>query len=454
MTRAAAVARYGRAALGIALLALAAGCSGGDPAPSRPRIVVVLIDTLRPDHLSFHGHDAETAPYLARLAEGAAVFTNAFSTSCWTAPATASVFTGLYPTQHGVVEGFFAHQQRVDEVEGPGAASIEVTPLPAEIATLPEVLRAGGYFTFGLATNINVGEEIGFDRGFERFERLHTSVLGGGATADLVARELLGREAELRAADPLFVYLHFNDVHRPLHPRAPWYVPHADRMDDERARYDSEIRFLDEVLAELVPHFGWDEDTYLAVLSDHGEEFMEHGAYGHKRSLHSEVNRVLLMIRGPGVRPGRIDANVALIDLLPTLADLARLPAPAGVAGRSLAPLLAGGAAAERAADELRERPLFAHRSRVEDQPPLWSVTVGTWKLIQDGPRAALFDLAADPQERRDLAAERPELVAELRGLLQQFKAAQREGVSVQVELDAAGVEVLKELGYADGEDG
>ena len=424
--------------------------AGDAPAPgAEPRadLVLILIDTLRPDHLQPYGYEAPTSPFLARLADRAVVFERAFSTSSWTAPATASVFTGLYPNEHGVVAGFRAQRHLDEALE----ERLQLVALPADRATLPELLADAGYATFGLASNINVGSELGFDRGFEQFERLHRA-----PAAEIVERVLAWR-AQLDPERPYFLYLHLNDVHMPYEGRPEFgYEPGAEGLENQIAAYDSEIRYLDHWLGELDRGMGWaaGRDTFLMLVSDHGEEFLEHGAVGHRFSLHAEVNDVLMMVAAPGAAAGaRVGANASLVDVLPTLLDAAGLEPPPGLAGRSLAPLLAAPAA------ELGERALFAHRVRGKSERPLderralWAIVSGPWKLLLDETdgSARLYDTAADPGETEDLAAARPELVERLRAELETFRSETvlHAGSEVEVLVDQELLEHLRELGYA-----
>ena len=149
----------------LAMLAIC-GCAPGEPL-QRPNVVVILLDTLRPDYLGFYGYEKEMAPFLAQLANESVVFERAFSTSSWTAPSTSSLFTSLYPPQHGVVEGFLMHQLLTKAREEKAMETIALNRLPSGRPTLPELFKSMGYGTFGLATNVNIGQEMGFNRGFD-----------------------------------------------------------------------------------------------------------------------------------------------------------------------------------------------------------------------------------------------------------------------------------------------
>jgi arylsulfatase A-like enzyme len=440
------------------LLALvSAGCAeSADPVPARsaaapaarPDIVLVLIDTLRPDYLGLGGAAAETAPFLAELAGKSILFRHAHSTSSWTAPATASVFTGRYPPQHGVTKGFLAQGGGREEGEEAGAQSLELHSLPTGLPTLAERLRDAGYQTLGVAGNVNLGTELGFQRGFERFSCERQ------ADAEALAATLSAWRAELDPARPCFTYVHLNDVHKPYVPRAPWYQAGAD--DEDAARYQSEIRYVDESLRALFTTMQWGEDTARLVISDHGEAFGEHGQRGHGLSLHGEVNRVLMILAPAGWAGGArvVEENVSLLDVRPTALALAGLEEAPGRAegpelvGRSLLAFAAGG---EREA--FARRALFAHRGN--PGRALWAVLSGEWKLIEDerDGRRQLFDTRADPGELSDQSADRPEVVARLAAELERFRAAARPigSADVEVELDPATLRHLSELGYVEG---
>src|SRR5262245_5124877 len=323
------IRRLGKRARWTALvLFLAAACSGD--APRRPNVVLILIDTLRPDHLELCGYERATAPWIAEVGARGAVFPRAYSSSAWTPPATASVFTGLYPTGHGVVHGFETDAWVKKQVEQGQPVEITVASMPEDHATLPERLQQAGYRTWGFATNPHITASFGFDRGFDIFHN------NSSRSADAVVDRVLERRAELVQDDrPYFLYLHLNDVHKPYHKREPWYAPGTDERTEEIAQYDSSVSFVDAELRRLAEGLGWGPETVVCLISDHGEGFNEHGFYGHGSSLHTELNRVLMVFAGPDIAPGLVDANASLVDVAPTLLELCGLP-HAGMDGESL----------------------------------------------------------------------------------------------------------------------
>ncbi len=439
--------RPGRVLAGcLAILAFA--CSGPTVREQSPDVVMILIDTFRPDHLGINGYARRTAPFLEDLMTRSSVFGRALSTSSWTAPATGSLFTGLYPTHHGVTEGFVAHRVRSSSLASLVGQKIELNRLPVGVATLPELLRQAGYSTFGLATNVNIGSEIGFDRGFDLFRKLRD------LPAEQVARVLSEWRDDIVASRPYFLYLHFNDVHEPYSRREPWYERGANKRSDKVSAYDSEISYLDGVLERLYRDFSWQRDTLLIVVSDHGEELGEHGGFGHGFSLEEELIRVLLVFAGAdlGIPARALSVPVSLIDVLPTVLDLLAVPKPENIDGLSVARLLGPTA---RSPGVLPRRTLFAHRARRRardggGEQHLWAAVRMPWKLVGSSDELSLFDLSSDSARAENLVAEQPVEVRELGAELVTFQrsASERIGERFEIELDQGTIDSLEALGY------
>lgn len=437
------------------------GGAASDPSPGpRPDILLVLLDTLRPDHLELYGRDRTTAPFLAQLGARGTVFERAHSTSGWTPPSTASALTGLYPERHGVLHGLDTDKETARKVAAGEVALLEVPTLPPGQPTLAELLSAAGYRTFGVATNVHINTLVGYQRGFDRFQ-LHAD-----ADADRVLQQLDAWGPELAGDGPRFLYLHLNDVHRPHDQRLPWYQPVDDQRADLVESYDSEISWLDSRLAQLFEAQPWLQDAVVCVVSDHGEGFGErfagvatgeHGFYGHGPNLNWVVNRCVFLLHGPGVPALRVDRNVSLVDVLPTLLELAGVDAPSDLDGLSLLPLLTE-ADADTRAELFDARPLFAHRKQrrgIEGQP-MWAVMQGRWKLVHDEftGTTALYDTVADGHEQHDLAAAQPERVAQMLSLRASHAARGSLGPGqVDVTLDEHLLQALRELGYAGDDD-
>jgi arylsulfatase A-like enzyme len=426
----------------LAACALQPACGDGGQSAAQPNVVVVVIDTLRADRLPFHGGPPETAPFLTELASMSLVFDSAWSTSSWTAPATASIFTGLLPNEHGVRQGMRAQQAQSEADE-----DLPLNRIPDELETLPTFFRSLGYRTFGAAANPNIGARIGFARGFDRFAPFRAET--GKASGPLVEAVLTWKH-ELQSAQPFFLYLHLADPHGPYRRHARWLrddsPPPRNRLDDLVA-YDSEIRNADENLRRLFGELGLGPDTLIVFTADHGQEFLDHGKRGHGWQLYSELTRVPLFVHVPD-RPdlvGRVAAHVSNADILATLEDL--LVAESSPPRSLLAAARAGAAA--RTPRSMRTRHVGARTDH------LFAIVSGRYKLILHEPegRAELYDLVEDPAEKLDLAGQRPEVVAGLRASVRQQRDRARRSArhSAQpFEPSPELVEMLRELGYAE----
>jgi arylsulfatase A-like enzyme len=431
---------------GIALLAGAlALLAVFRPAPRparRPNVVVILIDTLRRDHLPFYGYARPTAPFLSRLAQSGVVFDRAYSTSSWTPPAAASLFTSLYPWQHGVLRGFQL-AQRLERLTG---VKIRLSPVPDAVETQAEALAARGYRTFAITENPNLVAEMGFAQGFRSFSSFPRSL-----EADTILARLEELRPELQKPGPYLLYLHFMDVHGPYRPREPLFD--ASLTDDAARKisaYDSGIRYLDERLARAFTTFGWEDNALVVVTADHGEELGDRGAWGHGATLFGEVLNVPLVIHTPAARAGRrVVDPVSLIDVLPTLREAVGLEASPRDAGVSLLPFVDGRRTPPR------PRPLFAHLWRGDrkdgSERALKATIDGDWKWIGGDPTGVrLFHLPSDPNELVNRAREEPERVTRLRDLYRAIEGGSRKYAAAgrDVDLDADALENLKALGY------
>jgi len=436
----------------------------GDAATSAveapPNVVVIMIDTLRPDALGFKGYENAHTPFLDSIAGDFAVMDFAYSTSSWTAPACASLFTGHYPPAHGVTEGFFAYQRRVEKADNQGRVltieekkrregKITLNRFADDMKLMPEYFKEAGYRTFGIATNLNIGPEIGFDRGFDKF----TCIDDG--TAPVVAETLAEWAPAIRQSNdgkPYFLYLHYMDVHKPYHERAPWYEKSEDEMQDIRNRYDSELAYLDGHLKTLFEEWGWGDETLMVLASDHGEEFGEHGQQGHRYGpIYRETNQILTMFRGPGIVPQKATEVVAIHDILPTLMDAAHIGAPDEGSGLSLMPLL--GDAAPSKDKFWKERAVFAHRSR--SRPTLahvWASNYKNFRFMQEAGVTWFFDVVLDPLELNNIQSKKPRTSQTVRQLLKEHRALGfgNRAQPVEVEIDEHAAAILGQLGYSD----
>ncbi len=386
------------------LLGLAA-CGGEESAPqsaagSSPNVVLIVIDTLRTDHLSTYGYERETSPHLTRLASEGLRYERATAQAPWTTPSIGALMTSRYPSSLGITS--------------------EQNALSDELVLLPEALQAAGYQTAGVISHEpfflfvhyfdphaayvdHSGQDFGGPSGYE-----------GPVSSGLLFRELRKMQDEVGEAD----------------------LAELIRL------YDSEIAYTDRqigLLLDTLRESGQWDDTLIIVTADHGEEFLDHGRFGHAKSLFSELIHVPLVLKLPAsssAAPSVIDEPVALIDLYPTVLAVVGLEATTELEGRALLPLPPTG------------RTLFSETGRTRAASAAMS---GSLKLIQrpDG-RLQLFDLATDPGEKSNLAKLRPEDADRLLGELVEWRevAAAKALIGETIQINAANEQRMKELGY------
>ena len=418
-------------------------CSGGAPeapreglrpsASSRPSILLITLDTTRADHLEPYGDADADTPALAHLAEQGVVFDNAVATAPVTAPAHASLLTGLYPPRHGLRNNLTHH-------------------LPNDVQTLAERLASSGYRTAAFVSAVVLERRYGLDQGFEVYD---DDIRSTAASREM--RMVMERRAEdttdralawldtLQAGEPYFLWVHYYDPHLPYVPPPPWSESFADRP------YDGEIAYMDSQIARLLNNpLVASGDAVVAAIGDHGEGLGEHGEEAHGLLVYDSTIHVPWILRLPGGPSGvRIESPISQVDLVPTIIDyLALEPDPENTQGRSLLPLLAGSDTGdERLLFSESEVPFFSYGwSRLR------SVRQGEWKLI-DAPAPELYDLSRDPGEESNLAADRPEDVRRLTAAVDAWWVEGGEsGDSVAV--DSQTEDQLRALGYLAGDPG
>jgi arylsulfatase A-like enzyme len=424
----------------------------------RPSVIIYMVDTLRADHLGAYGYPRSTTPHIDAFAGEATLYLDARANSSWTRPAVASILTGISPDTHGV--------NGVEDA------------LPRAVPTLGELLGKAGYATSAFVTNGNVGRDFGFDRGFDDFVSL---------PEDLASPEVHQSSARLHEValawlreqppgEPFLLYLHATDPHGPYAPPEPFrtrFAPTVEELEiggldslkrlgsmsapvdagtaeDLRALYDAEIAFLDAefgLLLDELRDLGRLDGTLFVFLSDHGEEFHDHGWWEHGKTLYAEQLDIPLIVRFPGGQGAgvRVEGIAEQIDVVPTVLEAAGVPVPDWVEGSALS-------ATPRRQEGHSTRGLLARDGRHVE-----SLELGGVKLIEYRdyahprgywPGTQLFDLERDPGESENLADERPVLVGYLRTLLRdQDKRGYR---ARQVELDDGMKERLRALGYLD----
>jgi arylsulfatase A-like enzyme len=475
-----------RTALALLGLGLLAAACDSQPAP-RPDIVLVLVDTLRADHLGAYGSGDKNSPTLDALAAEGVVFERVIAPAPWTQPAVASLFAAVYPGAHRVLSYELA-------VDGAVFDRPRVAVFDERFTTLAEALSDGGYATAAFVANPFVAPDFGFDQGFDHFEAPASSRRWSGAMLHEKALSWLGERDPER---PFFLYLHYMDVHGPYEappevldplleqverlvdkraltpeehaaldylgrpPRAPTSRAHHDALrgflEYWRARYAAGVRVMDGHLAALrrdLQALGIWDDTYLIVTADHGEALLDQGRWDHGFSVQDVELHVPLVLRWPGVLAAgrRVAETVRLIDLMPTLLDQLGLPAVADTQGVSLAAHLAG----------TRAQPLPpAFGEAVKHGPEQQALYADDFKLVRvagsddEEPVEWLRDLTADPAETRDAGAAHPERRAALSAALDRQLAentARAQGFEGRhVPVDAQTQRQLEALGYLEG---
>jgi arylsulfatase A-like enzyme len=436
------------------VLIFGSGCGDGASSPSEAKnVVVISIDTLRPDMLGAYGYERPSSPFIDAFAERGVLFKTAVTPTPWTLPAHASLLTGLYPRRH--------------RVRG------HTRELPLQVNTLAQLLQAAGYETASIYNTHHLDTRYGLHRGFDHLDYVPEDV-GQIRPADVFRR---ARKWLEDAPEPFFLLLHTYDVHsdyrslpayeamftRESRGRADGTTEQLTAFREGKVRLSGEdasgledfyvagIRQVDEALKpvfELFEHTKLGERTFVWLTSDHGEEFFEHGAVLHGHTHFEELMRVPLLLSGPEVPSAlHVEEAVSLIDVLPTTLSLLGLAPHAGLDGRDLSPLLRG-----EASEVFRERILFGESNHNNEKPTVKrSARYRNFKLVRDMLLGTmrLYDLDRDPEERIDVKEEHPEMADMLLARLEQLETAEAPMEDrLLPALDPDEADRLRALGY------
>lgn len=409
-----------------------ADSAGAPRATEPPSVLLVTLDTTRADRLGIYGSTRVPTPHLDAIGRQGVVFENAISQAPLTLPSHASMLTGRYPASHGVRHN-------------------GIYRLPDEVLTAAELFAARGYQTAAFVAAYVVNEGFGLEQGFGVYDDLdeesvsrHADVLEAERRGEDV-NEAVARWIQTREPGPWFAWVHYFDPH------APYAPPEDSPFALSGEGYDREISYMDACFGQLMDFFGEAgmlENTVLLVAGDHGESLGEHREQTHGVFLYRAPIRVPLMIRAPGRVPAgsRVTAPVELVDVFPTLFDLARLDVPDANQGQSLLGVLAS---------EESARPfVFAETMmpRIDfGWSPLWMVRDARFKYIE-APRPELYDMIEDPGETTNLATSRPEEAARLRARLLAWRERTEQATVGSARRDAAmeddDLARLRALGY------
>ncbi len=389
-------------------------------APAKPQgVIVLIVDTLRRDHLSVWGYDRDTAPRLSALAAEGVVADDAISQAAWTKVSVPSILTSLYPTSHTVAD--------IPDL------------LPASAETMAEVFRKAGYATFGFSAIPFTGKMTNLHQGYEQFREASFDV-SGGVPNEKAARHYVDDLLpwlERHRDVPFFAVLHVEDPHSPYVAPQAFAATWADAGDPqryatlleqvrpkidnplmqlfgmparadldeagvdaeqflhyERDAYDALIRSTDAEIARVVERLdqlGLRDRVLLAFTSDHGTEFLDHGNHFHGHSVYGELNRVPMFFWGPSYVPAgvHIPTTVQNLDFMPTVLDLAGLELPEAAQGQSLRPWFdAEGQESGAAAKGWKRAPAITEKAYVVAREPggyaSYSIVADGWKLIHN----------------------------------------------------------------------
>ncbi len=445
-------------ALAAALLFLSIPGSVADmrqpAAPAQaPNVLFVLLDTWRADHVGFLGYERDVSPNLDRLVEDGVVFERAMSSSGWTKPAVASLFTGLIPSRHNAVSQPLPH------------TAVRGAFLQPPVTTFVEIFRARGWDTAMWSNNPNITPPRGFDQGAGYFRDYYhdsrkTQEFDPGRAERMIPDVESWLEQRADIERPFCAYLHIMDPHYPYVAPAPYAGTFdksgldfqllgpvcrelmagkrqlADFTPEMQKRildiYDEELLYVDHYVGEFLQRVMTEHPNTIVILSgDHGEEFLEHGNYGHGHAIWNELAHVPLVFWAPGLEAGRVPEQVRLMDVFPTLLELAGLESstPPGIQGETLSTFFDG--------TETKDR--VAPIETGGDQKPAWqwrAISEGRYKYLRrepnlpnmkkpvpalspdenadDFPLEYLFDLENDPGEQINLIDEHPDIAARL----------------------------------------
>jgi arylsulfatase A-like enzyme/Tfp pilus assembly protein PilF len=402
----------------------------------RVNLVLISVDTLRPDHLGCYGHAEIETPNMDRLATEGVRFTDAVSSVPLTLPSHATILTGLYPPSHGIRDNAFM-------------------ALPDEILTLTEVLKGEGYSTGAVIGAFVLDSRYGLDQGFDYYDddlsggRKEREFAYAEISADAVTRKTVAWLREIR--EPFFAFVHYYDPHTTYAPPEPYASRYADNP------YDGEIAYTDQAVGRLIDFLadeGMLERTVIVLLSDHGEGLGQHDEPTHGVLVYDSTLRVPLIVRAPeslhlgkAFVPGlAVESMVRLVDIFDSVLDMLGLGPKGGTDGESF--LGSIGQEPDGAGTCYFESlyPRIAY-----GWSPLRGLREGRWKYIL-APTEELYDLTGDPEELRNLAAVEVEKAAGMRDrLVAMARSIEREDLSRGSRPDQEEVRKLRSLGYVSG---
>lgn len=419
--------------------------------PKRANLFLITLDTLRLDHLNIYGYKRDTSPAISELSKNSFVFDNAFTVATNSGPSHATMLTGLYPSQHGLIDN--------------GQA---INP---DIPTLAGILKERGYDTAGFVGYHALNEESGLDKGFDDFKFIPIASHDHDDKAPeddfkgfQKVKEWLNYKVEDPTKSPFFVWMHVQNIHESYDPPPPYKtlfgeisppqhikgfkgefdvrcahdlakawrkgIFPAHLKEDVIALYDGEIRLVDDQLNQIfamLKSWGVYDDTVIAILSDHGEvlfELYKNGFFkkgpGHMARYSDPAIRIPLIIKPAGVPKSdfvsRPSSLVSSIDLAPTLLEMLSIEPAPWMSGKSLVPLMEG--------SKVTDSKIFFHESPYGTE--FLGLRSKNWKFViktdEDLESKILVDLQNDPDEHWNVLSKNSQKGDELEKLLKSWK--------------------------------
>jgi len=446
-------------------------------------LLLITVDSLRADHVGWHGYERETTPFLDEFAEDSHAFTRTYAHACSTRPSFPAILTSSYPLMYG---GF----ERISEKR----------------ALVSEVLSEVGYGTAGFHSNLYLGADFDYDRGFDEFfdsksdpsfsaqirqavkdkldhdgivyktlagmfdvaeRRVGANIGSAYVLADDITDLALKRAADADPDRPQFLWVHYMDVHHPYLPPEEHQLefrdePISDRRSIQLRRkmieepenvteaevsdivdlYDAEIRYADSQIKRLIEGAkeAWSGETVTVVTADHGEEFKDHGRFSHYTTFHDEVLQVPLLVDIPDDDGGRNDDLVGLLDITPTLVDYGGGEQSDAFYGSSLRPLIEDG--------EWDRTEIFANWKNEDERR--FAYRDKEWKYIRMRDEESLYHMQNDPDEMENVMHDNPEIASRLREAVNNHVEEVDATMTDlgEVEMDENVKERLRDLGY------
>jgi arylsulfatase A-like enzyme len=435
-------------------LAVTCGCSS-QPEPGPPNILLIVVDTLRADHLGCYGYERDTSPNIDAFSRTGVLFENAYCQMPTTGPSHASIFTSHYPKSHGVIKNGHI--------------------LPDTLPTLAEILKNNGYATAAVVSSFPLSSKFGYSRGFDYYEEQFPDGLGTGPNNANWAGHAVEGAFDQRAnittreaaawinqndRNPFFLFVHYFDPHSPYSPPLKYLRKFLKESktpeEDILVGYDGEIVFVDaeiQKLVEIIKEERLDSNTLIIITSDHGEGLGQHGEMHHGVFLYEEQTRIPLIMSFPGVLPQglRLKSVVQTVDILPTILSLVGLKYEGGFSGSSLVKTMRG-------QEDYLDNPAFLQRQHYSTQKtPQGREAIGEKLAIRrrdtkyiwapEEGTEELYDLSEDPNELANIVSSRRETADDMRSMIENWVNTESKQTREQ-HIDEDSRRKLEALGY------